>query len=76
MTAADVTIRTRILDESGVARIDTSETMVAARFGANRAADVIRVLPLPRLAAGKYLLSLDATAGKATARRAVRFDVR
>ncbi len=69
-------VRTRILDESGAARLDTSETVPPERFGSGRATDVIRVLPLSRLTSGSYLLWLEAQVGRTVTRRDVRFDVK
>jgi hypothetical protein len=51
-------------------------TLAAAGFDANRSAEYQLRLPLATLEAGEYLLTFETTAGKTTARRDVRFQVK
>ena len=51
-------------------------TLEATQFGVNLAADYRIGLPIERLNAGEYLLTVEATEGKFTARREVRVRVR
>jgi len=55
--------------------VDETSRLEPARFGSSRSADVPFQLPLARLGAGEYLLSVEAVAGKNAARREVRFSV-
>jgi hypothetical protein len=72
---APVTVMIRILDAQGATVIEQSDTLDAHAFKAGRAADEKFALPLARLAPGEYLLTMEATLGKSTARRDVRFRV-
>ena len=71
-----VDMRLRILGAATPAVVDESMTLDATRFGARRAADCPFQLPLAKLVEGEYLLTIEAVAGKNTARREVRFGVR
>jgi len=73
---APVTVRTRIEDDTGVTVSDTTDLLEAGRFDAGRSAEYRIALPLDKLVAGLYLLTIDAQAGKAVARRTVTFSVR
>jgi len=73
---APVTVRTRIEDGTGAIASDTTDVFEPGRFVADRSAEYRIALPLDRLAAGLYLLTIDAQAGKASARRTVTFSVR
>jgi hypothetical protein len=50
--------------------------VVTDQLGASRAVDFTVDLPVARLAAGEYLLSVEARHGNETARRQARFTVR
>ena len=71
-----VTVRTRIEDGTGATVSDSTVVFEAGRFGADRSAEYRAALPLDRLSAGLYLLTVDAQAGKAGTRRTVTFSVR
>jgi VWFA-related protein len=73
---APVTIETQIVDAAGKAVLETSEAVEAARFGDGRAADHRFRLPLSTFTAGEYLLTFEATLGKAVVRRDVRLQIR
>ena len=73
---ATIPVRERLLDDHDRVVVDRVEPVVAGRFGAARSADVLWTLPVARLEAGSYFLSLDATAGKTTATRGLRFSVK
>ena len=75
-TPLPVQMRLRIIDAATQAAVDEAVTFEPTRFGTRRAADCPFQLPLSRLAAGEYLLTIEAVAGKNTARRDVRFSVR
>jgi VWFA-related protein len=71
-----VTITTRIVDTRDTSKFERTETLGADRFATRRAADVPFALPLAQLVPGEYLLTFEATLGKITSRREVRFTVR
>jgi hypothetical protein len=73
---APVTLETRIVDAAGKALLETSEAVEAASFGDARAADHRFRLPLSTFTAGEYLLTFEATLGKAVVRRDVRLQIR
>jgi VWFA-related protein len=72
----------RIVDGAGKVASESVVQIPAARFEATgrtatpRAADWTVALPLSALQAGPHLLTLEATAGKNTVRRHVRFSTR
>jgi hypothetical protein len=65
----------QIVDTGGRTVRDQSLTIDAAQF-TNRRADCRLTVPVDHLAAGEYLLRIEASAGKASATKAVRFSVR
>jgi hypothetical protein len=67
-------MRVQILDAKGTAVRDQSLPFGEAAF-TNRRADCVITLPLSSLPAGDYLLKLEASAGRETAGRALRFAV-
>jgi hypothetical protein len=69
-----VSMRVQILDAKGTAVRDQSLPFGEAAF-TNRRADCVITLPLSSLPAGDYLLKLEASAGRETAGRALRFAV-
>jgi VWFA-related protein len=69
-------IHTRIVDDHDHAVLDRTETIGPDRFDRSRASQMFVRLPTGDLAPGPYLLTLDATLGKVTARREMRFGVR
>jgi VWFA-related protein len=70
-----VAVAARIVDERGRTVFESTDTLGADRFSAARAADYRLDLPLTPLAPGPHLLTIQATAGKHTASRDVRFTV-
>jgi hypothetical protein len=66
-------VRLRNQDDALV--MDRQEVLPIEMFTKERSADVNIGLPLDRLAHGAYLLTLESTLGKTTAKREVRFDV-
>ena len=70
-----VPLRVQIRNEDDLLVMDRREGAVASAFGANRTADINVLLPLGRLATGSYLLTIETTLGKTTARRQARFTV-
>jgi hypothetical protein len=67
---------TRIVDAQDQIVWTTGTTLAPSAVDAWRQADYHIELPLDRLADGDYLLTIDATAAAASARRDVRFSVR
>lgn len=72
---ASVVVSTRIEDERGNTAFAIDRQLNASRFAASREADCRVELPLGRLAAGQYLLTIKATSGKRTAERSALFTV-
>jgi len=73
---ASVLLDVRIVDDHDAVKLHAVETIAPAQFDASRAADHRFNLPLADLSKGQHLLTIQATAGKVTARRDVRFVVR
>lgn len=71
-----VTLDIRILDESGTPIVQLPATLAAEAFNAAREADHTVEVPLQRLAAGSYLLTIEAKIGGTNARRDVRFSIK
>ncbi len=71
-----VGVTARIEDTSGRVLMTDAASFESAQFGSSRAADYRLALPVERLNSGEYLLTVEATQGKFTARRDVRFRVR
>jgi len=69
-------VRAQILDPTG--RVVTTDALSfdAEQFARNRSADYRIRLPIDRLTAGEYLLTVDAGRGTHTAQRSIRFRVR
>ncbi len=65
----------RILNGAGKAAFHITEAVTPEQFGAARSADYAIHLPIAQLAAGPYLLSLEATVDRDTARRDLRFTI-
>jgi VWFA-related protein len=66
-----------ITDAQGTVRDRRTEAMAPDMFGVNdRMAEFRMVLPLKGLSAGDYLLTLEATSPRGSARRDVRFSIR
>jgi VWFA-related protein len=59
-TRQAVTMTTRLTDATDTVHLDRTETLPADAFGAERPVDVQVPLPLDRLAAGPYVLSMEA----------------
>ena len=72
---AAVAILSRLVNAAGVVAFETREAVQPGQFSAGRAADYGVDLPIDRLDPGHYLLSVEATRGKNTARRDLRFTV-
>jgi VWFA-related protein len=72
---APVTLTLRILDGRGITVQEKSETLGTDRFAGGRGADYQFDVPIAPLAPGSHLLTVDASSGKASARRDVRFTV-
>jgi VWFA-related protein len=68
-------VTVRIVDVSDRVLVNEVASLAADRFAANHAADHRIDLPIERLGAGEYLLTIEATQGEHTARRGVRFTV-
>ena len=70
-----VEIRLRTVDTSMRTVAEESAHLEPDRFQSGRSADCQFELPLSRLAEGEYLLTVEASAAKTSARREVRFRV-
>jgi hypothetical protein len=72
---APVSLHVTVADSSGAIVVDDTRDVIADRFIADRRAPVVYDLPLTRLGAGEYLLSLDIALKKQHVQREVRFQV-
>jgi hypothetical protein len=70
-----VRIALQLTDESNRRMLDRTATIGAGDFNVNRAADYRFDVPVQGLAPGQYWLSIDATRGRTTIHRDVRFRV-
>ena len=75
-TLAPVRVTARIVDGQDRTVSTTETTLEQAASDAPRHADYRLDLPLDRLDAGEYLLTVDANSGTKSARRDLRFNVR
>ena len=75
-TPASVALTARVLDAANQEVFGRVATLAAGTFSAERAADYTFEVPLTDLSPGPHVLILEARAGKASARRDVRFVVR
>jgi VWFA-related protein len=73
--ATGVQLSARILGTVPAPVFEDTRTFEASRFTADRSADYALELPLARLAAGEYLLIVEATRDKQRTNRSVRFRV-
>ena len=71
-----VALKIQIQDAAGKSVFEKTEAIAIDRFGSERSAEYQLQLPLSTLTAGEYLLTTEAAAGKALAKRDVRFQVR
>ena len=70
-----ITVRVLLTDQFGEVAMETWEDVALDRFKADRSADIRVEVPVDRVAAGEYLLALEAKLGGVTARREARFTV-
>ncbi len=75
-TLIPVRVTARIVDGQDRTASTTETTLEPTAFGAERHADYRLDLPLDRLAAGEYLLTLDASTATTSVRRDLRFTAR
>jgi Ca-activated chloride channel family protein len=73
--AGDVTVRTTVTSASGATVLDLPLLLAPAQFGSRRSADLSTEIPVKRLPAGDYLLTIQAQAARATGRSEIRFAV-
>ncbi len=72
-----LSLRITILDDNGETALSRDDAIGAASFDAKtRAVDEHVALPIDKLASGRYLLTIETSHDKATARRDVPFSVR
>jgi hypothetical protein len=71
-----VSITSRIVDSATRDVFSDTTTLEAERFRSHRVADYRLELPLARLGAGQYLLTIEVPASKKPLRRDVRFTVK
>ena len=75
-TLAPVALKLSILDEQNATVFDAPQALTADQFKTDRASDARVDLPLTKLARGEYLLMIEATIGKATTQRSIRFSIK
>jgi VWFA-related protein len=75
-TLSSVRLDIRVVDDHDNAAFHATQTLSADQFEPVRAVDQRFDVPVATFAPGPHLLTIEATAGKATARRDVRFVVR
>jgi len=69
-------VRTAAYGAAMIVVATASSTIAAEAFAPNRAGDHFISVPVAGLAAGEYLLRVEASAGAYSAGRAVRFRIR
>jgi len=70
------TIHTRIVGDHDQVALDRNETFGTERFDRTRGSQIYVRIPTGDLAPGQYLLTVEATLGKGTATREVRFGIK
>jgi VWFA-related protein len=75
-TTVPVSMVVQVVDARGARVHSLTDVIGTGEFERDRSSDYRFTLPLPKLAAGAYLLTFEATAGKNVSRRDVRFTVR
>jgi hypothetical protein len=71
-----VPLRVLLRNKDDFLLMNRQETLPIEMFTADRSADINIAMPLERMAPGPYLLTLESTLGKTSAKREVRFDVK
>jgi len=71
-----VTVRTTVVNEQGKDIASASSLIAVATFGGDRSGEQFISVPVTSLAAGDYLLRIEASAGEYSAGPAVRFRMR
>jgi Ca-activated chloride channel family protein len=71
-----VTMRVSIRNDADKIVLTRADALEAVQFGATRGADHRFALPLGALTPGEYVLTIEVTLGKDSARRDVRFTIR
>ena len=71
-----VQVAVRLVNDSDRTVLDRTSTLAPAAFAAARSADYRLDLPLADLEPGRYLLTIEANAGKLSARRDVRLAIK
>jgi hypothetical protein len=74
-TPVPVNIAVRVVNADNRVVFGRTDTLPVAAFSAGRAADYTLELPLSGFAAGEHVLTIEASAGKVTAKRDVRFSM-
>ena len=70
-----MTIKTTVTNASGAAVVDELRVLTQTEFGSSRSADLSEEVPVSRLPAGEYLLTVQAQSGQTTTHREIRFVV-
>jgi VWFA-related protein len=73
---ASVRVSARIVNETDRSVFERTSTLAPQSFGATRSADYRLDLPLADLEPGRYLFTVEVTAGKLSSRRDVRLAVK
>ena len=73
---SSVRLDVKVVDDHDSANFHATETVTADRFDLTRVVDHRFDVPIASFAPGPHLLTIEATAGKTTARRDVRFTVK
>ena len=74
-TLARVPIRVQLVNENGVVMLDRHQDIGPERFTDERSANLLIDVPVSRLAAGEYLITLETPTGKTVLQRTMRFRV-
>lgn len=74
-TLAPLPLTVTLTSDSGAAVHRTTQTIAAERFARGRSADVSITLPISRLAAGEYLLTIETAATNIPVRRDLRLTI-
>jgi VWFA-related protein len=73
---APVGVTVEVTDAHGAVVTSRTDAIAAGAFSSRRSTDYTYDLPVARLAAGTYLMTIEARLGDITSRRDVRFSVR
>lgn len=72
---APLTLQVQLSRDTGAVEFQRQQEILVTQFTSARSADILMDVPIARLAAGEYLLTLETTSGGEAVRRNSRFRI-